>query len=407
MSKIKTIWNVLLGREAQSTESVLSAYSGSHPKYTSDNASGIATVHTCIKILGETLGKLPVSTYVNDPNKGKVPDKDHYLYDLLHYSPNNFTSSSAFFTALEVNRGYDGNAYARIHRNAGGKILRFTILNPSLVVANTEVNGEVYYKVYREPNSDKYETVNSMDILHFRMITRDGINGINNIEALRLNLSTTWEALGTIDQYYQNNAVNPKAIKSIVSGANQKAMLEALEVLKKDYHGSKKAGQIIALPPNTEIQELQMNPIDAAFMEMIRFNRSQTAALFGVPEWMVGDTQSSKYNNIEQTNLGFKANTMSPVTRMYRQELEYKCLTTEERKKGESIEFNLMAMIETDHKTRLEGYRILSNIGAITPNKIAMLEGLETYEGGNDHYIQTNMMSVENYNSKKTQQNTQ
>jgi hypothetical protein len=83
---------------------------------------------------------------------------------------------------------------------------------------------------------------------------------------------------------------------------------------------------------------------------------------------------------------------------MYRQELEYKLLTTAERE-DRSIEFNLMALVETDHKDRLEGYRILANIGALTPNKIALLEGLETYEGGDNHYIQTNMMSVEKYNS--------
>jgi len=249
---------------------------------------------------------------------------------------------------------------------------------------------------------EDFDTVPASDMLHFRMITKDGIMGMNPIEALRLNLSTTWEGMSTIDEFYKASGVNPKVIKSTVAGANQKQMLEALDVLKEKYGGSKGAGDLFPLPPNTEIQELQMNAIDAAFLNMIQFNDNKIAALYGIPSHMVGNQTASKYNDIEQTQLGFKSNTVSAISRMYRQEMEYKLLTTAERKAGKSIEFNLMALIETDHRNRLEGYRILANIGAITPNKIARLEGLDTYQGGDDHYIQSNMMSVEKYTTKQT-----
>ena len=77
--------------------------------------------------------------------------------------------------------------------------------------------------------------------------------GMNPIEALRLNLSTTWEGMSTLDEFYKASGVNPKVIKSTVAGANQKQMLEALDVLKEKYGGSKGAGDLFPLPPNTEI----------------------------------------------------------------------------------------------------------------------------------------------------------
>ena len=150
-----------------------------------------------------------------------------------------------------------------------------------------------------------------------------------------------------------------------------------------------------------------MNAIDAVFLSMIEFNANQIAALFGVPSHLVGNMTTSKYNSIEATQIGFKVNTVSAIARMYRQEFEYKLLTTDERKKkNQSIEFNLMGLVETDHRSRLEGYRILANIGAMTPNKVALMEGLEVYEGGDDHYIQTNMMSVEKYNATRPKSET-
>lgn len=398
------ISNIFVGRESQYNEAIANIIAGSAPRYSSDKAGSIATVHTCIKILSETLGRMPLGVMIQDPKKGKLKARDHYLYDLLHYNPNPWTSSMNFITTLETNRNFRGNAYAYIHRSGGetGKPIMLTLIKNDRVKGHAIENNKLYYKIANAEKPDKIDTVNSQNVLHFKMISRDGIYGINPIEALRLNLSTTWEGLNTINEFYVNNGVNPKALKSTVSGANQKALLEALEIVKKQFKGSKNAGEMISLPPNTEIQELQMNVVDAVFLNMIEFNANQTSALFGVPWHMVGNSTASKYNSIEASAIGFKVNTMSAIARMYRQEFEYKLLTTQERSKSKhSIEFNLMAMVETDHKTRFEGYRILSNVGALTPNTIAMLEGLETYEGGDDHYIQTNMQSVEFYNKTK------
>lgn len=407
LSNLTSAFNVLIGREEQISEHVASIIAGSAPRYSADKASNIATVHTCVKILAETLGRLPLDVLIQDPDKGKLKDKDHKLYDLVHYNPNPWTSSQVFFSTLETIRNYKGNSYAYIHRENGetGRPEMFTLIDPSRVKGHAIEKNQLFYKIAAKNDPEKIETVHSQNVLHFKHISRDGIYGINPIEALRLNLSTTWSGLNTIEQYYINNGVNPKALKSQVSGANQKAMLEALETLKTQMKDYKNAGEIIPLPPNTEIQELQMQAIDAVFLTMIESNAKAIAALYGLNPLMVGDTSSSRYNSIEAAQIALKVNTISSISRMYRQELEYKCLTSDERKKkGNSIEFNLMALVETDHKTRMEGYRILSNIGVITPNKIAMLEGYETYEGGDDHYIQTNMMSVEQYNKKQTKE---
>jgi len=403
ISKLNPFQKIIIGREKGFVTALVNNIGGNHNKYSDEYAEIISTVFTCVKILGETIGRMGVGVYSDDPALGKQKDKDHYLYDIIHYNPNTYTTSYSFFNALEVIRNLKGNSFARIFRKANqGLVDYLEIISPSRVLGYKLVNNELFYRVSKVDKPEDFDTVPASDMLHFRMITKDGIMGMNPIEALRLNLSTTWEGMSTIDEFYKASGVNPKVIKSTVAGANQKQMLEALDVLKEKYGGSKGAGDLFPLPPNTEIQELQMNAIDAAFLNMIQFNDNKIAALYGIPSHMVGNQTASKYNDIEQTQLGFKSNTVSAISRMYRQEMEYKLLTTAERKAGKSIEFNLMALIETDHRNRLEGYRILANIGAITPNKIARLEGLDTYQGGDDHYIQSNMMSVEKYTTKQT-----
>jgi len=356
-------------------------------------ALAISTVYTCIDILSKTLAKLPREVFETDVSGGKLKDKSDYRYELLHDNPNNYTTSFSFFNAIEANRNLRGNGFARIHRNNHGQAYSLEIIKPSRIVDYKIVNGNLYYAFVND-NGD-IEAISSNDMLHFKMLTIDGIWGINPIEALRLNLSTTWKGMNTIDNFYDNNAVSPKALKSTVAGANQKAILEALQKFQKEYAGSLNAGQLMPLPPNTEIQELSLNMADAEFISTIKFNANQIAGVFGIPPHMVGNTETSKYNNVEQMTIGFKSDTISPIAKMYKEEFRLKLLTPQEKRQGKDIELNLMAMIETDHKTRMEGYKTLSQIGAISPNKIAQIENLPTDENGDVRLIPMNMMTLD------------
>jgi len=366
-----------------------------------DNADSISTVHTCIKILAETISKLPIEVYQSDITKGKLKDKSDYRYQLLHYNPNGYTTSQIFFAAMEYHKNITGNAFARIYRQ-NGRVTALEIVQPSTVLGYKVVKNELYYELKK--TDKKSELINANDMLHFKgAMTKNGIWGMNPIEALRTNLSSTYKGLKTIDKFYENNANTTKALRSTVSGANQKQMLEALGTFKKEYGGAANAGKILPLPPNTELQELSLNFADAQFIETVKFNANQIASLYGVPPHLVGNMEASKFNNVEQLQLNFKTTTISAIARMYRQELEFKLLTTKERDDGKSIEFNLMSMVETDHRTRIEAYRTLANIGVMSPADIQRLEGFAIYDGAESHYIQTNMMSVEKYNAKPTE----
>jgi HK97 family phage portal protein len=367
-----------------------------------ENADTISTVYTCIKTLADTLSRLPLNVYIEN-DMGRVVDKEDYRYPLVHFNPNNYTSSQTFFAALEYYRNLKGNSFARIYRSKNGKILSLEIIPPSSIVAYQVENNELYYK-YKDEN-DKEIVINASEMLHFRSLTKDGIWGINPIEALRLNISTTFQGMNTIDNFYKNNISSPKFIKSIVNSAtNTKAMAEAVTDLKSKFAGSYNAGQLITLPPNTEISELSLNMADAMFIDTIKFNTTQIAALYGVPPHMVGILEATKFNNVEMMMLDFKATTLTAIARMYRQELEFKLLTTEERLNGKSIEWNLMALVEADSTTRIENIRKLANLGAISPNDVAKLEGYPTYKGGDYHYIPGNYLPAENIAVAPTQQ---
>lgn len=368
--------------------------------FVDNNINNISTVFTCVKILSDTISRVPCGIYDNSVKRGKLKDKQHYLYDVLHYNVNPYTTSQTFFSTMEVHRNLRGNAYARIIRNKGtGRVEQLQILNPDTFHSYKIQDNKLYYK-FKVGKEDELKAYNSDEILHFRMLTKDGVVGVNPIEALRLNLSTTYQGLKTIENFYKNNAASPKALKSTVGGANQKAMLEALKEFKKEFAGSNNAGKVIPLPPNTEIQDLTLNYADAEFVSTIKFNADQIASLYGIPPHLVGNFEASKFNNVEQLQLNFKINTISAIARMYRQEMEFKLLTSKERAEGKSIEFTLQGLVETDYRTRITGLKDLAMVGVVSPNTIARIEGYETFEGGDQHFIQGAMTPIEQMKNK-------
>jgi HK97 family phage portal protein len=355
------------------------------------NAEKVATVYTCIKILSETLSRMPLNVYT-DGGEGRTVDKEDYRYPILHYQPNNWTSQQTFISALEFWRNLKGNSFARIYRDNSGKVETLVLVPPSKIKDYKITNNELYYTVINDLGEE--EVTNSSEILHFKGLTRDGIWGINPLEALRLNLSASYQGIQAIDSFYRNNAMSPKAIKSTVSGSNQKAMLEALEEFNRKYVGALKAGTMVTLPPNSEIVDMALNFADAEFIATMKFNTQVIAALYGVPPASVGILEATKFNNVEQMMLDFKVQTLAAIGRMYRQEFESKLLTTQERLSGVSIEFNFNALLETDSTTRINNERTLQGMGVITPNDVCKLEGFPTYPEGDEHYMPGNYLPV-------------
>lgn len=397
ITNIKNLWSCTY--EVYNNLVIPSLITGNGLPFDLTNAERIATVFTCIKILSETLSRMPLNVY-SDEGEGRTVDKIDYRYPILHYQPNNWTTQQTFIATLEVWRNLKGNSFAKIYRDNSGRVSSLVLVPPSKVLGYKVVNDQLYYTLKND--NDQEEVINASEILHFKGVTKDGIWGMNPLEALRQNLSASYQGIQAIDSFYKNNAMSPKALKSTISGANQKAMIEALKEYQEKYAGAAKAGLTSILPPNTEIVDMALNFADAQFIETMKFNTLTIAALYGIPSHMVGILEQTKFASVETSVLEFKSMSLAAIGRMYRTEMESKLLTIKERLSGKSIEFNWNALVELDAKTRIDNLRTLENMGVVTPNDVAKLEGWPIYESGNVHLIPGNFLPVKDVINKTT-----
>lgn len=146
VSGLKNMW---LGTADNYTNYVLPPIiTGKGIPYNPDNVDQVATVFNCIKILSETVGKIPINVY-SDVDGARPVDKNNALYPILHYQPNAWTTSNVLFTSLEYWRNLKGNSFARIYRNNAGQVTSLVIIPPSKVIQYGITNGELYYTILR------------------------------------------------------------------------------------------------------------------------------------------------------------------------------------------------------------------------------------------------------------------
>ena len=79
-----------------------------------------ATYFACLKVLSETLGKLPLKLLKHNENNGVTVCRNHPLYRVLNERPNKYMTATTFWSTVEYNRNHYGNAYVLIDTKKKG-----------------------------------------------------------------------------------------------------------------------------------------------------------------------------------------------------------------------------------------------------------------------------------------------
>lgn len=377
-----------------------------HPSFNLDSTTNpdfdpengiISTLLTCEKILMESISKIPVEVYQNSTEKGKVKHKKHQLYRLLHNKVNGYQTSSSFFAQLEKWRVHHGNAFAKIHR-VNGRAVSFELVHPHQIRGWKVANNQLYY--YRVDDEGNEEVINNDNILHFKFMSDDGVWGIDPRQALYSELNNIFQGKTALNAAYKNNLRMDKYVESGISNFNGKGVQESIDKLKEETKGAMNTGNVPYLPAGFKIVSIPQTSFqDAQVLQSIGFSKAQIYEFYGIPV-----PERKSYASLEQESLDFKVNTLQPIARHYRQELESKLLSDEELDQGISIEFNLNSLVETDQNSRINYLKTLHGMGVISSNDVAKMEGFETFENGDLHFMQMQYQPLEYQDFSKPQE---
>lgn len=335
-------------------------------------------IYAVVDRKSKAIAQLPLRLYKNDvlkenkcvfKRKSVVNNDISYILDT---SPNNNMTPYIFWRTVIAQKEIYGNSYVYIKRNSIGEVVELNILDPSKVGIYLDKLGEIYYKPY----NDKDIYLHNLDILHFSSIYVSGYKGISFLECLRSQLNFK-ENVIKINSDQMEKSIKAGATLKLPSNLSIEKMKEYKEQFEKSY--SQGFNGLVVLDSGMVFEQIKYDINDLKQSDINKITAKEVSSVSGLPLFMLGEGESSRYVNMEHQTIDFIQNCIAPEVVLIEQELNKKLLTEDQIKKGYYFKFNINALMRADMTTRAQFYREMVSMGAMTLNEIRSLEDLESY----------------------------
>ena len=380
----------------------------------SDSLSEV-TYFTCMKMLSETIGKLPLK-YYQTTKEGKIRADPDDMTRLLTIRPNPVMTPTALFTACELNCQHYGNGYIWIQKQFtrkryGGdyRPVGLWVLpskSVSVMIDNAGVfqeKGEMYYRYSDEYSGETY-IFPQEDVIHVK--TSYSFNGILG-KPVRQIIGEMVDGARE-SQRFMNNLYKQGLTASMALEYTDDLDANRRNKLTQKYNdyltGARNAGKIVPVPAGLKLTPLKMSLADSQFFELRKYSALQIAAAFGIKPNQLNDFDKASYSSAEMQQLAFLVDTMAYRMKAYEEEINAKVLTQQQMLDGFWYKFNEKVILRTDSKTQEEILAGYVNNGIYTPNEARDLLQLPAKEGGdqlvmNGNYIPITMVGEQYQNS--------
>ena len=274
------------------------------------------TYFTCLKMMSETLAKIPWK-YYQKTDKGIIEPELSDVAKLLKNRPNPFMTPTAFWNAVEMNRNHFGNAYVYVRskfkrKKYGGeyKVMDLWIMpsNCVQIVVDDEGyfggRGKIWY-VYNDKYSGQQYVFGTDEVLHFK--TSHSLDGITGLPVQAI-LKTTVEGAAASQDYLNSlyeSGLTGKATLEYTGDLNKDLKEKLVQAFEEFGSGAKNAGKIIPVPLGMKLTPLDIKLSDSQFIELKKYSALQIAAAFGIKPNQINDYTKSSYSNSEQKESEF------------------------------------------------------------------------------------------------------
>lgn len=372
---------------------VMAAPSYSGKTVNAADAMTLSTVWACARLVTGTISSLPLMVYREGKAGARVVAKDHQLYGILHFSPNADQSALDFWQFVCLSLELWGNAFARIERGAGNRIVALTPVRPEIVQAARLPGGVIRY---RYTDAGKTVELEQDEMFHVRGFGGAPLGGLSTLAFGRHSFGTAMATDEAAAMVYKNG-LRPSAVLKTMDNKTLTAdqRKDIYQYVVEPFAGDNN-GRPLVLEAGLSWQSITVNPNDAQMVQSRQFSVEDCCRWFGVPPHMIGHTSNSTSwgTGLEQQTLGFLMFTLRERLKRIEQAVAKQLLTAAERLTI-TIEFNVEGLLRADSAARASFYAAMVQNGIMTRNEVRRLENLPPMDGGDALTIQSNMIPAD------------
>ena len=389
------------GKSTSSSENMilnqLLSWLGVHD--TESTAQSEATYFACLKVLSESIGKLPLKVQQYTPEHGVRIAREHRYYRMLNERPNRYMTASVFWSTVELCRNHYGNGYVWI-TGAGSKTNLWILPSQDVQVYIDDrgifgTKNAVWY-VYTSSKNGKLYKIPYDSILHFKTSSSfDGITGRPVRDMLSETLVGNLKAQKMLNKLY-DNGFTAKAVVQYTGSLNDELVKKYVKGIE-DYATGKvdDVKSIIPIPIGSTLTPLNVNLTDNQFLELKKYSALQIAAAFGIKPNQINDYEKSSYASSEAQQLAFYVDTLLYIIKQYEEEICNKLLSDEEIANGYYAKFNISVILRADSEKQTQSLKEAVQGSLRTPNEARAMLDLPARPGGDVLLCNGSMMPVQ------------
>lgn len=362
-----------------------------------DSAMKITAFYAGIRLISENVAALPKSIRRFTDN-GPVSSEDLPAYRLISIRPNPYTNAYDFWNAITTWLEGWGNAFAIIKWSNLGVPLALYQVHPSCVTV-TVVNGRKWYKVVMDDPDLAFlnGTYSDDEMLHFMLVTLNGITGVNPVvyNALSLGKNLATEQFGA--EFYEKGG-NIKAVMEVDGSMGD----DAYNQFMRHFKQSSANFETPLLEYGIKYKQLSVNPVAAQLIQSETFSLQDVCRILNIPPHMIGELSHATFSNIEHQTIQFVQYTLRPIVKRFEMEMESKLFASKDIGKYD-VKFVLDGLLRGDTAARSTYYHNAILDGYMSRNEVRELEGLQHKEGLDDmlYPLNTGIVGKEDQSNDK------
>lgn len=358
---------------------------------TPDSALRTAAVYACVKVLSEDIGKLPLILYRRTTKNGQDSRErasGHPLSRVVSIRPNSLQTPMGFRETGTAATALRGNGLSYISRSPSGKVLELIPLHPDRVTIKLNDIGARIYE-YR-PEKGETRTLPQSDVLHVMGLSLNGWSGVSPITY----------AMDTIGL---TQATERHGSKVFSNGARMGGILSVPGTFKDPSTGKRigeefdattngeNAHKTIVLEQGMKWEKVTMSNDDAQYLVTRQFQIPEIARFFRMPLHKIGDLTRATFSNIEQQNIDYVVDCLSPWLTRWEQAMNVSLLNESEQQEY-YFEFLVDGLLRGDIASRYTAYNKGIFSGFLTRNECRQRENLNWIEGLDEPLRPLNMV---------------
>lgn len=374
----------------------------------SDNALKVAVVIRCCDVVAKTMSSLGCYMYLKTKD-GRQKAENHNLFNIVRVLPNPETTSYEFWHMYIFNLMLTSGAYAKIVRDKNGFITElWNIPTKNVVLQRNSITKERYIDVVYDYQSHEKvlgERLYENDFMYTPGLrfsddgkSEDFIYIASEVLGLTSNLNSY------ANDFFENGS-NLGGFVVYPGKVNDTAFLKFKNDWSKTYAGVKNQHKWAILEGGFDLKPMSSEPEKAQALESRKFQVIEVCRLFGIPPHKVFSMEDVNYSSMEQSNIEYVQETISPMDERICQTL-YKDVLSDDERLNYYYKFNINKLLQGDMAARTGFYSMMRQNGIYSTNDILELEdrnSISEEDGGNIRLINGALIPLSEAKNNQTQ----